>query len=159
MWPASCPSAPRRQGHVTTAFQRPGACGYPDPSNTGVPPGETLNSYEGDLRVTTPGTVISDVSVKGTVEIMASNVTIRDSEVTTIDGNEGHNIWIGPGAGNVLIENTTLRGADPHVNAVQYSVQNSGDTTTRASTCRCTTARSVGPGLGRSRTLTRSLTA
>lgn len=109
-------------------FERPSACGYPDPSNTGVPPGTPLNSYEGDLRVTTPGTVISDVSVKGTVEIMASNVTIRDSEVTTTDGNDGHNIWIGPGAGNVVIESTTLRGADAHANAVQYGVQNSGET-------------------------------
>jgi hypothetical protein len=112
-------------------FQRPSVCGYPDPSNTGVPPGTPLNSYEGDLRVTTPGTVISDVSVQGTVEILASDVTIRDSEVTTTDGSLGHNIWISPGAGNVVIENTTLRGADSHSNAVQYSVQNSGETTNK----------------------------
>lgn len=112
-------------------YQHPGACGYPDPSNTGVPPGTPLNSYEGDLRVTTPGTVIADVSVRGTVEILASDVTIRDSEVTTTDGNEGHNIWIGPRAGGVVIENTTLRGADAHANAVQYAVQNSGETTNK----------------------------
>jgi hypothetical protein len=96
-----------------------------------VPPGTPLNSYEGDLRVSTPGTVIADVSVNGTLEILASDVTIRDSEVTTTDGNDGHNIWIGPGAGNVVIENTTLRGADAHANAVQYGVQNSGDTTNK----------------------------
>ncbi len=96
-----------------------------------MPPGTPLNSYDGDLRVTTPGAVISDVSVRGTVEILASNVTFRDSEVTTTQGNEGHNIWIGPDAGNVTIENTTLRGADSHVNAVQYSVQNSGETTNK----------------------------
>src|SRR5262249_54101191 len=112
-------------------FQHPSDCGYPDPSNTGVPPGTPLNSYDGDLRVTTPGTVISDVSVLGTVEILASDVTIRDSEVTTTDGTLGHNIWISPGADNVVIENTTLRGADSHANAVQYSVQNSGATTNK----------------------------
>ncbi len=112
-------------------FPKPSVCGYPDPSNTGVPPGTPLNSYEGDLRVTTPGTVISNVSVRGTVEILASNVTIRNSEVTTADGTDGHNIWISPGAGNVVIENTTLRGQDSHANAVQYSVQNSGETTNK----------------------------
>ena len=75
--------------------------------------------------------MIADVSVMGTVEILASDVTIRDSEVTTLGGPDGHNIWIGPGAGNVVIENTTLRGADAHAHAVQYSVQNSGETTNK----------------------------
>jgi hypothetical protein len=112
-------------------FEQPGACGYPDPANTGVPPGTPLSPYKGDLQVTTPGTVISDVSVQGTVEILASDVTIRDSEVTTIDGSLGHNILIGPRAGNVVIENTTLRGDDSHANAVQYSVQNSGGTSNK----------------------------
>jgi len=125
------PSAAPPPSTRRDCFQHPNVCGYPDPTNTGVPPGTPLKSYEGDLRVTSPGAVISDVSVQGTVEILASDVTIKDSEVTTTQGNEGHNIWIGPGAGNVVIQDTTLRGADAHANAVQYSIQNSGDTTNK----------------------------
>ena len=107
---SSRPAHHRRDRSATASSgrARAGIRSRPTPG----PPGTPLNSYEGDLRVTTPGTVISDVSVKGTVEILASDVTIRDSEVTTTDGNDGHNIWIGPGAGNVVIESTTLRGAD-----------------------------------------------
>ncbi len=37
--------------------------------------------HDGDLTITTPGTVIQDMRVTGMIRIMASNVTIRRSEV------------------------------------------------------------------------------
>jgi hypothetical protein len=43
----------------------------------------------------------------------------------------GHAIWIAPGVGGVLIENSTLRGANAGSGAMQYSVQNSGSSSNK----------------------------
>jgi hypothetical protein len=120
------PPATRRD-----CFARPSACGYPDPTNTGVPPETPLRAYEGDLRITTPGTVISDLAVNGSVEITASHATLKDSEVTS-SGETGHDVWIGPGVRDATIEDSTLRGGDASPNAIQYAVQNSGDASNQA---------------------------
>ena len=122
---ANPPPATRRD-----CLPRPSACGYPDPSNTGVPPGTSLRAYEGDLRISTPGSVIADLAVNGSVEITASHVTLKDSEVTS-SGGTAHAVWIGPGARDVTIEDSTLRGGDAAARAIQYAVQNSGDASNR----------------------------
>ena len=110
-------------------FSRPSACGYPDPTNTGVPRGSALKAYRGNLNVSTPGKVISGLAVTGSVEITASHVTIKDTKVT--NSGPGHAIWIGPGAGDVVIEDSTVRGADAGAGAIQYGIQNAGDTSNR----------------------------
>ncbi|MGB3444901.1 MAG: hypothetical protein WBA97_39690 [Actinophytocola sp.] len=51
--------------------------GDPSGSNTGVPRGATLREHQGDLRITTPGQVITDLRVTGTVTVEAPNVTLR----------------------------------------------------------------------------------
>jgi hypothetical protein len=82
--PASTPPAstpPAQVAPVSGCFLTPSSCGYPDPTNTGVPAGTTL-SPSGSLVVTTAGTVISGVDVTGTIQIDADNVTIQDSRVT-----------------------------------------------------------------------------
>jgi hypothetical protein len=61
-------------------FASPHLCGYPDPSNTGVPPGVTLKP-SGSITVTRPGTVIAGLEVTGTINVVADDVTIEDTRV------------------------------------------------------------------------------
>jgi hypothetical protein len=79
--PATEAVAPVEPLATSHCFASPHACGYPDPTNTGVPAGTTLTP-SGSITVSRPGTVISDVDVTGTITITASNVTIEDSRVT-----------------------------------------------------------------------------
>ena len=48
-------------------------------STTGVPTGTTLKVHNGDLNITTAGTVISGLDIRGLVKINAINVTIKNS--------------------------------------------------------------------------------
>ena len=51
--------------------------GDPSTSNTGVPQGATLRDHPGDLRITTPGQVVTDLRVSGTIIVDAPGVTLR----------------------------------------------------------------------------------
>ncbi len=51
----------------------------PGPDNTGVPAGTALRVHRGNLVITTPGTVISGLDIRGSVDVRARNVTIRNS--------------------------------------------------------------------------------
>jgi len=55
----------------------PPMVGDPSPSNTGVPVGAVLADHHGDLRVTTPGAVVSDLRITGSVIVDAPDVTLR----------------------------------------------------------------------------------
>jgi hypothetical protein len=66
---------------TTGCFSVPSRCGYPDPTNTGVPAGTAL-APSGSIVVTQPGTVISGVDVTGTIQIYADDVTVENSRVT-----------------------------------------------------------------------------
>jgi hypothetical protein len=80
--PGETPSSPVVEPVTTTGcFYSPSRCGYPDPTNTGVPPGTTLTP-SGSIVVNQPGTTVRSVDVTGTIQILASNVTIEDSRVT-----------------------------------------------------------------------------
>ena len=56
--------------------------GWPDASNTGLPPGVTLTA-SGDLVITKAGTVISGLNITGTVTIEAANVTLENCKITS----------------------------------------------------------------------------
>lgn len=60
----------------------PSACGLPDASNTGVPPGTKLTVVNGDLEVNKAGAVVSGKDIRGCITVDAPNVTIRDSKIT-----------------------------------------------------------------------------
>jgi hypothetical protein len=62
----------------TVVSDTPGAS-RPQEWNTGVPAGTTLTRHDGDLTITTPGTVIDGLDIHGFVRIQASDVTIRRS--------------------------------------------------------------------------------
>jgi hypothetical protein len=57
----------------------------PDQTNTGVPAGTKLTVHNGDLKITTPGTVIDGLDIHGFVVIAAPNVTIKNSVVRGYD--------------------------------------------------------------------------
>jgi hypothetical protein len=64
----------------TPATPSPTAPGFPDASNTGVPPGTTLTP-SGGLTISTAGAVIDGRDISGQVIVNAPNVTIRDSRI------------------------------------------------------------------------------
>jgi hypothetical protein len=65
---------------TSNCFSSPHSCGYPDPTNTGVPAGVPLTP-SGSLTITRPGTVVSGLQVTGTIAVAASNVTIENTRV------------------------------------------------------------------------------
>ena len=54
---------------------------FPNATNTGVPEGVIL-APSGSLTLTTPGQVVSDLNVYGTVQISANNVTLRRCRIS-----------------------------------------------------------------------------
>jgi hypothetical protein len=74
--------------------------GFPDASNTGVPPGVTLKD-SGPITSTHAGQVIERVRVNGSVRIRHDNVILRQCEVI------GNAVFID--ANNVTVEDCTIR--------------------------------------------------
>ena len=60
---------------------KPSACGLPDATNTGVPPGTSLRTHSGDITVKTAGTVIDRQDIRGCVRVQAPGVVIRRSKI------------------------------------------------------------------------------
>ncbi len=128
--PACAPS------QTTDCFANPSACCYPDATNTGVPPGTALTA-SGDVTASTPGMVVENLDVTGSIEVAANDVTIRSTRITvpapgcgtaTTCGNSG--IKIDSGVTGTLIQDveiTTAPGA-----TVQQAIGNLGGETTRA---------------------------
>jgi hypothetical protein len=144
--PSHQPSEPTAAAKQLNCIRRPSACGYPDPSNTGVP-AEVQLKPSGGITVSQRGALISGVDVEGSIQINADDVTIADSRVTS-SGQTGHNIVIAPGVSGTVIRDSTLRGHDPKANPVQYSVINEGTVRTvgiRLQMYNCTTCW-AGPG-------------
>ncbi len=123
----------------TNCFSKPSECGYPDSTNTGVPPGSTLTP-SGEIVVTTNGAVISRKDVTGSIQVQANNVVIKETEVT-VDGTQkcpadtkpcgGYGIRVYEGyTGTVITHDTIHGGAEEGENALQNCVNNEGGETT-----------------------------
>lgn len=69
------PDEPDRTGREEPSW--PPMAGDPTSANTGVPLGASLTDHYGNLRITTPGQVVSDLRVTGSVIVDAPNVTLR----------------------------------------------------------------------------------
>jgi hypothetical protein len=87
----------------------------PNASNTGVPAGTALTVYEGDMKITTPGTVINAMDIRGNVTVQAANVTIQN---TIIRGKQAATgtalIYAGSTAvSNLQVKNTELAPSFP----------------------------------------------
>jgi hypothetical protein len=118
------PAVTPKPALATNCIARPSACGYPDPSNTGVPAGTTLTP-SGSINITKAGTVISGLDVRGTIVVSANNVTIRDTRVATAYP-DGGAILIEPKISGTLIEDSTIHGQGSGADAVAYAIQNAG---------------------------------
>jgi hypothetical protein len=120
----------------------PSACGYPDATNTGVKAGTKLTAVPGQvtsgtgwsydtsdatLNVTGNGTTLTGLSVTGSVNITASNVTLNDDQVVSNDGTFG--VALRHTAG-VTIENSAIGGANTTTGRVNYAIDDIyGDST------------------------------
>ena len=80
--------------------------GFPDATNTGVPAGTTLSSYDGPMNITTDGAVIENKVIDGTLRVTADNVVIKNC-VINFDSYYGVDA---EGAHNITIENCTITG-------------------------------------------------
>ena len=69
------PDSPEKTGREEPSW--PPMAGDPTAANTGVPLGASLSDHYGNLRITTPGQVVSDLRVTGSVIVDAPNVTLR----------------------------------------------------------------------------------
>jgi hypothetical protein len=105
---------------------------YPTPACTGVRPGVTLTTVNGDVTLSTPGQVFEGKRVTGSIYVAANNVTIRNVEVHgRVSGHVnggGHPFTIedstvGPPTGCLAVEAVAYE----HYTARRVHVRNVGD--------------------------------
>ncbi|HEY0279714.1 MAG TPA: hypothetical protein VGC32_15735 [Solirubrobacterales bacterium] len=126
--PVAAP-APIEPLRSSNCFSSPHSCGYPDPTNTGVPAGVPL-AAGGSLQVSQPGAVVSGLQVTGTIQVLASNVTIENTRVIqnkscgpiNTCGNSA--IEIRPGLSGVVIRNVET--ASLPGDTCEHDIRNTG---------------------------------
>jgi hypothetical protein len=64
---------------------QPAACGFPDPSNTGVTPGAKLAAATGVVKLDEAGQVYENKQLTGSIIVTAANVTIRNVRLIATD--------------------------------------------------------------------------
>lgn len=98
----------------------------PTAANTGVPAGTPLTVHNGDLTITTPGTVIDGKDIRGYVAIKAANVTIKRSIIrggAAATVNRALLAATQSGAGNFLIEDVKIApdNPSPYINGINVN--------------------------------------
>jgi Right handed beta helix region len=112
----------------------PSACGYPDATNTGVPPGTALVHSTGILTITKAGTVVSGRDVTGHIEVDANNVTIKDSRITT---NQFYGVYTAPGFDGTVITDVTIIGSTASGGRCDEGIQGGVFHATRVNVSKC----------------------
>src|SRR6266568_1131917 len=118
---------------LTNCAPTPGTCSYPAGTTlTQVPaqvtsgPGWSYNATTNTVVVTADGTVVSGLSISGTLQINADNVTVKNVKVTT-GGNFGISLTHTAG---VTIANSTISGQNATTGRVSYAIDDVyGDST------------------------------
>lgn len=87
---------------------------YPTGLNTGVQQGVTLTSYSGSNVLSTPGAVLQNLDIVGTLIVTAPNVTIRNCRVTGLTTDIFFVIDMRDGSSNCLIEHCNVIGPGVH---------------------------------------------
>jgi hypothetical protein len=78
----ACAVADADPAPTTASAPAPLAVAWPDASTTGwAHTGVTLARHDGDLNVTTNGTIVDSLDVHGDINVRANNVTIRRSRI------------------------------------------------------------------------------
>jgi hypothetical protein len=119
----------------------PSACGYPDETNTGVPPGTALTP-SGSITVSTDGAVLSGLEITGTVTVTADDVTIEDSRIVKSSGGSGsYAVILNDGADGFTIADSEVVGPASDTDGLESAVwnhyNNPGATATRVYFHRC----------------------
>ncbi len=98
------PAASTPPGNCANPWANLEGCGWPGAGNTGARLGNCPNGLTpagpgvtGQLRITTPNTVISCQKISGALIILAANVTVKDSIVTHDGGG-------GTGGGAIVVD-------------------------------------------------------
>ena len=101
----------------------------PTRENAGTPAGWTpLETVDGGYRVSTPGAVVEDLRINGTLVVAAPNVTVRRVQVVggVIDNSDGDGCY-----GGLVVEDTTIEKGDAHTLAVDPAAISPGGYTAR----------------------------
>jgi PKD repeat protein len=98
----------------------------PSADNTGVPAGTGLRVHDGNLTITTPGTVIDGLDIRGYVVVKAANVTIKRSIIRggpAATVNRAILSIVQAGASNYLVEDVTIVPANPtpYINGINVN--------------------------------------
>ena len=129
----------------------PSGCGYPDESNTGVPPGTALVA-SGSIVANLDGQVIDGLDVSGEISVSASNVIIRNTRVTGGLGTPGPADWViivRPGAENLTIIDSEIRTPSDSAQdiACVFNIGDTSPTLLRVNIHSCSAGFSSGGGL------------
>jgi hypothetical protein len=122
---ASCAAS-----ETSHCFAKPGACCYPDPAyhNVGATSACSSLTPSGSITVSTAGATIKDMNVTGQITISAPNVTLSNVCVTY----NGHGaigsaaVTVAASATSVLIEDSTIAGANQSTESMEIAVINQG---------------------------------
>jgi hypothetical protein len=135
-------NGPAHAGVQVNCQATPSVCGFPDATNSGVQAGVTLKTVPAQVssgpgwsytastqtvNVTGAGTVLSGLSIVGTINITASNVTISNDQVVSNAGAYGISLRH---ANGVTIQNSTVRGTNATTGRVNAAIGDAyGDST------------------------------
>lgn len=95
----------------------------PSAANTGVPQGVVLTPHNGDLTITTPGTVVEALDVFGRVHVQAADVTVRQSRIRGKQSQPDPTEWIAlvsavsSSCANLLVEDCEIAPTYPSAGA------------------------------------------
>lgn len=87
----------------------PEITGPVDTALTGVPAGSRLTPSRG-LTITEPGTVIEGLDVRGCIDVLADDVTVRNTRVRCTDPDRVMVVRVGDGARRLVVESSELDG-------------------------------------------------
>jgi hypothetical protein len=117
---AGGPAAP----HQLHCFAQPSRCGYPDATNSGVPPGTRLTP-SGSLTVSDDGTTLDGLDIAGTVTVAADDVTIENSRIRPRSGGSGsYAVILNDGADDFAIVASEVAGPRRRGHGLESAVWN-----------------------------------
>ncbi|MFC5381912.1 hypothetical protein [Aquipuribacter nitratireducens] len=113
---SSAPALPSTSPAPAPAPAPAPSTGRPSASTTGVPAGTSLKVHYGNLRITTAGTVVDAMDIRGFLRVEAPNVVVKRSVVrggkaTRVEGV----VTVTPSATNFVIQDSEVYPSKPSV--------------------------------------------
>jgi hypothetical protein len=118
--------------HTSSCFSSPMVCGFPDPAapvgnSAHVGPSQScasMTQVNGNVTTSSSGQTIQNETINGMLYINQPNVTVNNVCVITPDSASGPSIYIGSGANNTLVENTSAGAVDRNSQNMESAVYN-----------------------------------